>query len=138
MGAEWWALVVPALGLALTGVRMWWIRRGRTAERLRDLHEKLRQLKESALGHLDVQAGEPPTETDVRRCREQVVIDVRRAPWEDVRAAAERLLEECDRVLIPRVREAPFERREAIRRDIQTAFDAATNAIGARLERVRG
>lgn len=128
MGLSIASFLVAAIAVGLS-----W--RWRKADSLLLLHESLRRAKSAALDHIDAQAGEHPTEQDVRGLLEDAAVVAGSAPWPDVRAAAERLLGECKIVLEPRVRERQHERIEPIRRAIQAAYDDAAATIGKRARR---
>lgn len=132
---DWLGVGIAVVSLGMSGVAMWWSRRGLKAFLLSDLHERIRQLKAAALDHLDVDAGEYPTERDVEALRDRVM--QLHVPWKDVRDATEQLIEECNGVLVPRVREAPYEQQEEIRRRIRQRFEAARTTINAHEAAVR-
>lgn len=132
--AGWEPRVALAVSLVSLGVSLWtmWASNRRLA--LLDLHRKLVQLAQAALEHLRVQVGEYPTEKDVWGLRKDAAFAVGRAPWEDVRLTAQRVLERCEAVLAERVREAPIERKDEIGRAIEDALDAASETIGDRVD----
>lgn len=133
--ADWWSvgLSIASFVVATVAVGLSW--RWRKADALLLLHESLREAKSAALEHLDVFAGERPTERDVRDLLEDAAHLARSSPWTDVREAAERLLEECKAVLEPRVRERQLERKEPVRSAIQEAFESASATIGRRAQK---
>ena len=137
MEAAGWALGVSGVSLVVSVLTVWRTWRWHRAERLLDLHERLRQVKEAALKHVDAEAGEYPTEIDVTGFRERAAYAAERAPWEDVRAAAKLLDARCGEALEPGLRDGPFDRRDKVRGLILEAFDAASAAIGAHANRFR-
>ena len=136
--ADWLArgIAGASLGVSFLAVALSW--RWRKSDTLLRLHESLRAAKSAALEHLDVGAGEHPTERDVTDLLEDARQRAASAPWEDVREAAERLFEECKVVLEPRVRERLHERKEPVRRAIQEAFESASATIAERTRKGAG
>ncbi|HEX2294012.1 MAG TPA: hypothetical protein VHN37_01750 [Actinomycetota bacterium] len=135
--AEWGALGLAGASFVASAAAVLLSWRWRRADSLLRLHESLRKVKSAALEHLDVYAGEHPTEGDVVDLLEDAAPLARSAPWADVRDTADRLFQECRVVLEPRVRERPHERKESVRREIQEAFEAASATIAARAARAR-
>lgn len=133
-GADWWARGLGLAGflISLLAVGLSW--RWRRGDRLFAVHESLRKLKSAALQHLDVETLEHPNEEDLRDLRASATYLVGRTRWPEVRRAAQRLLDECERVAEPRARERPIERKDALRRDINEAFETVAAALGARAD----
>lgn len=104
---------------------------------LLELHVKLLQLAHAAREHLYGQVHREPTQEDVLRYRTEAEFLAKRSRWDDVRATAEGVLQSCEQVLKDRVRERPIEDRDAIRNGISRAMDAASDAIGARVDSLR-